>query len=230
MTDLQFDRAVTEAPSSNATATGVTCSHCHRVIDRLYYHVNGNVLCGLCRTSVQSLADTPQGLLPLVVAGLFGLGAAIAGAVIYYGVIAIANLEIGIVAILIGYMVGYSVRKGARGHGGLRFQVLAVLLTYGSVALAYTPLVFKQALSENKPAENTQPTSATATGQTVAIADSSPVEEPRPTPGRALLSVGILLGLIAALPVLVVANSLPSGLISAFIILIGMRQAWKMTG
>ena len=33
-----------------------------------------------------------------------------------------------------------------------------------------------------------------------------------------------------ALPVLVVFGSLPSGLISAFIIFIGMRQAWKMTG
>ena len=35
---------------------------------------------------------------------------------------------------------------------------------------------------------------------------------------------------MAALPVLVVIGSLPSGLISAFIIFIGMRQAWKMTG
>jgi hypothetical protein len=39
-----------------------------------------------------------------------------------------------------------------------------------------------------------------------------------------------LSGLIAALPVLVVVGSFPSGLISAFIIFIGMRQAWKMTG
>jgi hypothetical protein len=34
---------------------------------------------------------------------------------------------------------------------------------------------------------------------------------------------------MAALPVLVVIGSFPSGLISAFIIFIGMRQAWKMT-
>jgi len=35
---------------------------------------------------------------------------------------------------------------------------------------------------------------------------------------------------IAGLPVLVVFGSFPSGLISAFIIFIGMRQAWRMTG
>jgi hypothetical protein len=39
-----------------------------------------------------------------------------------------------------------------------------------------------------------------------------------------------LLALIAALPVLTVVGSFPSGLISAFIIFIGMRQAWRMTG
>jgi hypothetical protein len=39
----------------------------------------------------------------------------------------------------------------------------------------------------------------------------------------------ILGGIMIALPVLVVIGSMPSGLISAFIIFIGMRQAWKMT-
>jgi hypothetical protein len=59
---------------------------------------------------------------PIVMAGVFGLGAGIVGAVIYYAVIAITNFEIGLVAILIGYMVGQAVRKGARGRGGLRFS------------------------------------------------------------------------------------------------------------
>jgi hypothetical protein len=45
-----------------------------------------------------------------------------------------------------------------------------------------------------------------------------------------LLALAILLAFIAALPVIVVVGSLPSGLISAFIIFIGMRQAWRMTG
>jgi len=60
-------------------------------------------------------ATSGKGAGKLIRAGVFGLGAAIAGAAIYYAVMAIADLEIGIVAILIGYMVGYAVRKGAAG-------------------------------------------------------------------------------------------------------------------
>jgi hypothetical protein len=45
-----------------------------------------------------------------------------------------------------------------------------------------------------------------------------------------VVAIVFLLGLIAALPVLVIVGSLPSGLISAAIIFFGMAQAWKMTG
>ena len=38
---------------------------------------------------------------------------------------------------------GLRVRKGAGGRGGRRFQILAVVLTYWAVGLAYTPLAFK---------------------------------------------------------------------------------------
>ena len=44
-----------------------------------------------------------------------------------------------------------------------------------------------------------------------------------------LLSFFVLSAFIAALPVLFVLGSFPFGLISGFIIFIGMRQAWRMT-
>ena len=95
-------------------------------------------------------------------AGLFGLVAAIAGAILYYAVIAISNFEIGIVAIAIGFMVGWAVRKGAANRGGRRFQVLALVLTYWAVGLAYTPLTFQQLAEEDKdkkePAQQQRPT------------------------------------------------------------------------
>jgi len=175
-------------------------------------------------TAVTAAAQTPRGIVPMLVAAAFGLGAGIVGAAIYFAVIAIAHLEIGIVAILIGYMVGYSVRRGARGRGGLRFQILAAALTYFSVALAYAPLAIQQAMNE-KPAQVA--TQADGTASTQAVTPEAPK---RPSGARALLSVVLLSGLIVALPVLVVIGSFPSGLISAFIIAIGMRQAWRMTG
>jgi hypothetical protein len=177
---------------------------------------------------LEGAAETPRGLMPLVIAGIFGLGAGIVGAAIYYAVIALANLEIGIVAILIGYMVGYAVRKGARGRGGLRFQVLAIMLTYCSVALAYTPILFKQAMEDR----TAQKSAAAGTGEKNAPASSevSAAETRSPESRSVVLALLALLGLIVALPVLVVMGSFPSGLISAIIIFIGMKQAWRMTG
>src|SRR5215475_11252709 len=137
---LQFDRAISSQPSTSPDRLSVTCTACHAPIADEYYDVNGHSVCARCRTALESAAETPMGIGPLAIAAACGFFAAVAGAMIYYAVIAFAHLEIGIIAILIGYMVGYAVRKGARG-GGLRFQILAVLLTYASVALAYTPIV-----------------------------------------------------------------------------------------
>ena len=219
---LQFDREVVASGSSpSATVPRFVCRGCRKTIDTEYFQVNGHVFCGRCRNLVEAAAETPRGTGPLIVAGLFGLGAGIAGAAIYYAVIAIAHLEIGIVAILIGYMVGYSVRKGAGGRGGLRFQILAAALTYASVALAYSPLALSRIASPARAAKTRSASPATADVERVTVE--------RPTPGRMLLNLGALSAFVAALPVLVVLGSFPFGLISAIIIFIGMRQAWLMT-
>ena len=227
---LQFDRAVAAAGAAPAASTAaptekptVACAACRAAIDTEYFDVNGKAVCRRCRSLVESAAETPRGMVPLFTAAAYGLGAGIAGAIVYYAVIAIANLEIGIVAILIGYMVGYAVRKGAGGRGGLRFQVLAVCLTYGSIALAYTPLAIKGATAAR---------SAKSASGTTANAAGNADEDTRARPDSRGFALGlvVLAGFVAALPILVIVGSLPSGLISALIIFIGMRQAWRMTG
>jgi hypothetical protein len=77
--------------------------------------------------------------------------------------------------------------------------------------------VVKQAIDANRSAQNAE-AATSSNSNTTAAAES----------GR--LSFVFLAVLIAALPVIVVFGSFPSGLISAFIIFIGMRQAWRMTG
>jgi len=226
--ELQFDRVITGAASSTPPSTlAVICAACRTSIETEYYDVNGDMFCGRCRTVMESAAEPSVGIVPLLVAGVFGLGAGIVGAIIYYAVIAIANLEIGIIAILIGYMVGYAVRKGARGRGGLRFQVLAVALTYASVALAYTPIAFKS-IDARRQAQKASATNSSSDAREGTAATSAAIA--RPSGGDLLLAAAGLSVFIAALPVLVVVGSFPSGLISAFIIFLGMRQAWKMTG
>jgi hypothetical protein len=232
--ELQFDR-VESRGSGDATAAGadVLCTMCRKSVGTQYFHVNGKHFCESCVGVLTQVTATPRTMGTFIRAGVFGLGAAIAGAAIYYAVIAIANLEIGIVAILIGYMVGYSVRKGAGGRGGRRFQILAVVLTYWSVGLAYTPLAFKQS-SLGKGEKATSSSFADSIRATSPARSSTPPvtvddDTSKLSGGSAALAVGALFVMVFALPVMSVVGSLPFGLISAFIIFIGLRQAWSMT-
>ena len=228
--DLQFDRVVTDSTAPGGVdQPGVICAACRTALDTEYFDINGGTFCAQCRIAVEADALVPTGIRPLATAGLFGIGAGVTGAAIYYAVMAIANLEIGIVAILIGYMVGRAVRKGAGGRGGRRFQVLAVALTYGSVALAYTPIAVRGLSGAQGGAQTTTTASPSQSGTTARADDSLTTTGP-PTVSRFLFYLLLLCGFIAALPVLVVVGSLPFGLISALIIFIGMHQAWKMTG
>ena len=229
---LQFDRATTVSGSVTPSPV-VVCKGCSLAIATQYYDVNGQSLCDTCRAAVAAAAETPKGIGTFVKAAAFGAGAGVVGAAIYYAVIAFAHLEIGIVAILIGYMVGYSVRRGANGRGGRRFQVLAAVLTYFAVVMAYSPLAIQEAMQDRKPP--VQPAAATAGADASAPVSNASVDPgagrpvQRSSNGRVLIGFVVLAGLMLALPVLVVVASFPSGLISAFIIFIGMRQAWKIT-
>src|SRR5215467_1606782 len=147
---LQFDRASTVSGSVPPSPV-VVCKGCSLTVATQYYDVNGHALCDTCRAAVAAAAETPKGIGTFAKAAAFGAGAGVVGAAIYYAVIAILRLEIGIVAILIGYMVGYSVRRGTSGRGGRRFQVLAAVLTYFAVAMAYSPLAIQEAMQNRKP-------------------------------------------------------------------------------
>jgi|SRR5919108_1982861 hypothetical protein len=217
---LTFDRVVTasDVPEAPVDAS-VVCAGCQAAIDTEYYDINGHSFCGACRQQVEAAAAIPRGVRRFLRAAAFGVGAAFAGAAIYYAVIAITGYEIGLVAILIGYMVGYAVRKGARG-GSLRYQILAVTLTYGAVGLAYTPMAIQAALEQSSSAEGTNAPAA---------ADADESASTPPSAGSVLIAFAFVAGMIVILPVLV-ATSNVMGLISALIIFFGLHQAWKMTG
>ena len=242
---LQFDRVVSAgAPDDASKSAGVACANCGTAITTEYFHVGSHPVCAPCRDLVQARFATPRGWGALAKSAVYGVGAAIAGAIVYYAVIAITNFEIGIVAILIGYMVGYMVRKGAAGRGGRRFQVLALVLTYWSVGLAYSPIAFKGAEKAEKNAVAKTDSARVAPRDSAAVSargDSgltrSPANvtsgtkstSPSMTGSKFLIGIGAILLLTFVLPVLMVVGSLPSGLLSGIIIFIGLRQAWRMT-
>jgi hypothetical protein len=227
--DLQFDRVETTHPRDvRDAAPTVTCVVCKKPVGGEYYAINGKSVCATCRDRVVAAAAPPRTVGPLVRAALFGLGAAIAGAAVYYAVIAIANLEIGIVAILIGYMVGWAVRKGSGGRGGRRVQILAVALTYWAVGLAYAPLAYKEVKRGDKSVANADSSAVSTPATADSSGNTTSVEQPV-SAREGLVAIGAVFLLVFALPVMTIFGSLPFGLISALIIFIGMRQAWVMT-
>jgi len=190
---LQFD-AVT--PRATDTPAAMACAGCQAVLADEYFDVNGHSVCRDCSIRLASHAETPRGAGVLGRAAALGIAAAVLGAALYFLVLVVTGLEVGLVAIAIGFMVGYGVRLGTRGRGGRRFQVLALALTYWAVGLAYSSLVVKELAGA--------PVSLTST----------------------LLT---MIGLTLALPVMVIVQSMPGGIISAAIVGFGMMQAWRMT-
>lgn len=240
---LQFDRAEPVDPTQATDAAAARCGTCDTSLQSEYFDIGGVPSCQPCKDRIVAHATPVRGVGTTVRAMLYGFGAAIVGAVLYYAVIAITEFEIGLVAIVTGYMVGWAVRRGARGRGGRRLQLAAAGLTYLSVALAYTPLAVKGAMEADAVAADSAQASFGATqapldaaadpSMTVALQGTA---DATTTPGAAEaewvgpIGFAIAAGLIVALPLLMIFGSLPSGLISALIIGFGMHQAWRMTG
>jgi hypothetical protein len=236
---LQFDRAEPVNPSA---PQALVCDRCAKPIAGVYYHDGCKTLCAGCGKVRQQMVSPDRSTGTLFRAVAFGGGAAIAGALVYYGVMAYLGLEIGIVAIAIGWMVGRAIVKATKGRSARRHQILAVSLTYLAVALAYAPFAIKEwkddAKSNKIAADSVTKAPAPATGATsdtsrALSATAAPVagakkKEPLTLRGfvLALLMVG---GLIVALPVIAALGSMPSGLLSILIIGFGLRRAWQIT-
>ena len=236
--ELQFETVTPPPlPGADAAQAGVSCTLCDASISDEYFDVNGQTLCRVCRVRVLEATEMPTGWGVFLRAMACGVVAAIAGAILYYAVIAITDFEIGLVAIAIGFMVGYAVRFGTGGRGGRRYQVLALVLTYVAVSLAYTILAVRASIDQ-APTETAGSTatgsaprsSAPPSGEPVAGPDDAPAAPGESGEGPSALNLLFFALFCLALPVLVIAGSLPSGLISAAIIVFGMLQAWRMTG
>jgi hypothetical protein len=230
--ELQFDHASPRGGAAGPSAAqSLSCSQCSAVIRDSYFAAGDSPICSACKVAIETQRSEGQRGASMAKATLWGVGACVAGAALYYAVIAVTNLEIGLVAIAIGYMVGYAIQRATKGWGGRRYQVLAVGLTYFAVGLAYTPLAYKELRT---------PDGAATSTATALSPDSVSVATP-PAPGvdasgaaaaegpGVLVALGMMALLVFALPVMSIVSSLPSGLISALIIGFGMQQAWRMT-
>jgi hypothetical protein len=256
--DLNFDRA--EAGSGSDTAAPNQCANCGKPLGSTYHTANGAPICSSCRGRLATATAPLRDPVTLAKALVFGFGAAIVGAIIYYAVMRYLNLEIGLVAILTGWMVGKAMSKATAGRGGRLVQVSAGLLTYVSVAMAYFPFAIQQMGEAAETAITTPPppdtfgterlvdsatvaamvdsmAAAAAANPSAAQADPLLTEEERrealegPRPEiNPIVGFVVVAGIALALPVLVILGSMPGGLISAAIIGFGIVQAWQLTG
>src|SRR4029453_18267103 len=110
-----------------------------------------------------------------------------------------------------------------------RFQVLALVLTYWAVGLAYSSLAIKE-LIDNRSKLASAAMSGSQAGRRAQTATTEvPADDTAIDGAQFAIGLAVLLAFTWALPVVVVAGSMPGGLLSAAIIGFGMLQAWKMT-
>ena len=134
---LQFDEADfgTEAP------LGPACSICRAPIADRYYEVSGQVVCEPCRDRMEATTRGGSRAVRLFKATAFGLVAAALGAVLYYAIVRATDMNFGLVAVVVGLMVGGAVRSGSGHRGGWGYQLLAVGLTYLAIAGMIAPFL-----------------------------------------------------------------------------------------
>lgn len=141
---MQFDQA--EFPE----AATVTCSSCKRPVVGEYFTLNQQLMCGDCTQQIREILNGKGSSAGrFLQAILFGSGAALVGTAVYAGVMILANSEWGIISIALGWLVGSAVRRGSKGRGGWRYQLLAAFLTYTSICAAYGVVIWSQAEVEH---------------------------------------------------------------------------------
>ena len=227
--DLQFESAEFEGAAKKAA-----CAACGAAIHDAYYEVDGKVTCESCRYKAEAARAGGSGPGRFVKAAVFGGVAAALGAGLYYGVSALTGYEFGLIAIVVGLMVGTAVRAGSAGRGGVPYQLLAVFLTYTSIVSTYIPPIIQEI---GKKDSATAP--AAETPATMAAAPSAPAKASAaaPAPAAAVpaavvapsfaafaLAVLMLLGILFAAPFLMGFENV----IGIVIIGIGLYEAWKI--
>jgi hypothetical protein len=222
--ELQFDRAQPLSSAAGAQPVRI-CLACKQSIGEEYYHAQGQVICPLCANRIEAGQQEPPSS-SLVPAVLYGAGTALAGCALYALVAIATGLEIGLIAIVVGMMVGKAIRYASHGLGGRRQQILAVVLTYLGITTSYLP-VFIYQVNKN-PAQfqkqNAAKTGSAGTTQAPSDTSDSPAKMSR---GVAL---AYLFALVLAAPIMQLFSNPVGGGITLLIIYIGLRQAWRLTG
>jgi len=206
--DLQFQKAEFQDG-------GRRCVLCQAPIADSYYHYAGKVVCPACAAQRAEL-QKPTAPIHFGRALLYGLGGAAAGSAIYAIVSMTTGFQLSLISILVGLIVGKSIKRATGGRGGMKFQVLAVLLTYGAITTSYIPEIVRGARTQ-------------ANLQKTQQQNPPPQTAPRPTLKNLAWAIIFLVGICLIAPFLYLFNSPGGGLLNAVILFFGLMQAWRQT-
>ncbi len=137
--NLNFDKVDDGATGPSKS----NCALCHEPLTYQYYEVNQQVICPPCRDKLETQLEQSKGAGRYLKAFLFGLPAGMIGAGLYYAIMALTGYEFGLIAILIGYMVGMAVRYGSNHRGGIGLQLMAAVITYCAICSTYVPYIIQ---------------------------------------------------------------------------------------
>lgn len=176
--ELQF--TTSESLNESRGSAGLSCAACNRPILDTYFAIGNQVLCAPCKTSATA-PPTGSGFVRFLKAVLFGTAAGLLGAAIWYGIRIVTHLEIGLIAVLVGFLVGKAIHIASGRRGGIGYQILAILITYCCIAANYVPDVY-QALasnaSEQETADNAKSNSLQPRGNSSSDASTESSENP----------------------------------------------------
>lgn len=242
--DLSFERAEVAGGAAPEGVEAIACSSCGQPVRGAYYHLNGAVLCISCRRKKVEEQGSPLGRFAR--AALLGGLAAALGTAIWYAIGKLTGYEFGLIAILIGLLVGGAVRFGSRRRGGWLYQGLAMFLTYSSIVATYIPDIVEaamnadgraavedgadreddEALSEREASEQAADSAPVAAAEEEAdvVATAAETEEFQPGPLEVVLGLGALFALAFAAPFFGGFENFMGWIILA----IGLYEAWKL--
>ncbi len=227
------NKPVPQFATAEYAASGDACKSCKQPITGAYFRINGAMACERCSNQLQSQIPKDNHA-AFVRSLLFGIGAAILGLILYAAFGIITGIEIGYVSLAVGWLIGKAMRKGSKGVGGRRYQIVAAGLTYAAVSMAAVPIYISQVSKEKAakpPHVQTTPSNASSNGMEPGSSGSAPAtpDNPSASDSKPKINFFAALGALALLglasPFLELQNPV-GGAIGLVILFVGIRFAW----
>jgi hypothetical protein len=232
--NLQFDRAEFDKPPTQA-AGSATCKVCNKTIANQYYEINENVVCATCKELAEKSLTGGSPIARFLKAAVFGMLAGAVGTAIWYAILKFSGYELGLIAIVVGFMVGFAVRKGSGNRGGWAYQALAMIITYCSIVATYVPFIIEGMKGAEKdssqPAAIVSSTNAVPASQNTSMQakdELAGVDTEKMSTGKRIvffvIAMAFVFGIAFVAPVLAGIQNIIGMLIIGF----AVYEAWKI--